>query len=81
MHSLLCSKEEEIEIVLEKVQEQGYNTAKTWIQKGVQWFGGMLVTTAIRVSVVLVMRIMLTVFLSSGRRRAGAAAQEELQLY
>ena len=51
VHPLLCAKEEEIDIVLEKVQEQGYNTAKTWVQRGVQWLGGMLVTTAIRVSV------------------------------
>ena len=50
VHPLLCSKEEEIDIILEKVKEQGYNTAKTWIQRGVQWLGGMLVTTAIRVS-------------------------------
>jgi len=48
VHPLLCSKEEEIDLVLEKVQEQGYNTGKTWIQKGVQWLGGMLITTAIR---------------------------------
>merc|ERR1719233_2780610 len=48
VHPLLCSKEEEIDQVLEKVQEQGYNTGKTWIQKGVQWLGGMLITTAIK---------------------------------
>jgi len=48
VHPLLCSKEEEIDLVLEKVQEQGYNTGKTWIQKGVQWLGGMLITTAIK---------------------------------
>jgi receptor expression-enhancing protein 1/2/3/4 len=50
VHPLLCSNEEEIDKVLEKVKEQGYNTAKAWIQKGVQWLGGMLVTTAINVS-------------------------------
>ena len=80
VHPLLCSKEEEIDLVLEKVQEQGYNTGKTWIQKGVQWLGGMLITTAIKVSVLTQVRIRGNVSLFSGRRRIGTAAQEELQI-
>ena len=50
VHPLLCSKEEEIDNVLERVKAQGYYTAKAWIHQGVQWLGGMLVTTAIKVS-------------------------------
>eukprot|EP00092_Neocalanus_flemingeri_P040063 GFUD01043636.1.p1 GENE.GFUD01043636.1~~GFUD01043636.1.p1 ORF type:complete len:564 (+),score=181.50 GFUD01043636.1:27-1718(+) len=48
VHPLLCSKEEEIDRVLERVKEQGYNTVQAWVHQGVQWMGGMLVTTAIR---------------------------------
>eukprot|EP00092_Neocalanus_flemingeri_P051267 GFUD01059574.1.p1 GENE.GFUD01059574.1~~GFUD01059574.1.p1 ORF type:complete len:332 (+),score=121.93 GFUD01059574.1:177-1172(+) len=48
VHPLLCSKEEEIDRVLERVKEQGYNTVRAWIHQGVQWLGGMIVTTAIR---------------------------------
>ena len=49
VHPFLCSKEEEIDLVLEKVKEQGYSFTKTWVTKAVHWVGGMLVTTAVRV--------------------------------
>merc|ERR1712013_298062 len=40
--------EEEIDLLLESVQEQWYNTSKILIQKGVQWVGGMLANAVIR---------------------------------
>ena len=51
LHPLLSTKEEEIDLVLERVQEHGYITAKMWIRKGVLWLGVRLISTAIRVSV------------------------------
>ena len=57
LHPLLCTKEEEIDLLLESVQEQWYNTSKILIQKGVQWVGGMLTNAVIRVNVVWPVRM------------------------
>jgi len=48
VHPMLCNKEEDIDNVLGRIKEQGYNTVVSWIQKGVKYVGGLMVTTAIK---------------------------------
>merc|ERR1719397_1158932 len=48
LHPFLCDKEEEIDAVLQRVKEQGTNTAMTWIHQGVQWLGGVIVRGAVK---------------------------------
>jgi len=48
LHPFLCDKEEEIDAVLQRVKEQGTNTAMTWIHQGVQWLGGAIVRGAVK---------------------------------
>lgn len=49
LHPFLCDKEEEIDAVLQRVKEQGTNTALSWVHRGAQWLGRTLVTTAVKV--------------------------------
>jgi len=48
IHPLLCSKEQEIDRLLEHLQEQGVETAKAYITRGAQMMGGFIVSTAVR---------------------------------
>ena len=47
IHPLLCSKEDDIDRMLEQVQEQGISTAKVYISRAAQWLGGLIITTAV----------------------------------
>ena len=48
IHPLLCSKEDDIDQMLEQVQEQGISTAKVYISRAARWLGGLIITTAVR---------------------------------
>ena len=48
IHPLLCSKEQEIDKMLEHIQEQGVETAKTYITRAAQWLAGLVISTAVR---------------------------------
>ena len=48
VHPLLCSREEEIDKMLEALQEQGVSTAKLYMARAAQYLGGVIVNTAVR---------------------------------
>ena len=48
IHPMLCAKEQEIDLMLEQVQEQGVDTAKVYLTRAAQWLGGMIISTAVR---------------------------------
>lgn len=48
IHPLLCSREEEIDKMLEALQEQGVSTAKLYMARAAQYLGGVIVNTAVR---------------------------------
>ena len=45
---MLCSKEDEIDRMLEQVQEQGVDTAKVYLSRAAGWLGGLIIKTAVR---------------------------------
>ena len=48
IHPMLCAKEQEIDLMLEQVQEQGVDTARVYLTRAAQWLGGMIISTAVR---------------------------------
>ena len=48
VHPVLCSREEEIDKMLEALQEQGVSTAKLYLARAAQYLGGLIVNTAVR---------------------------------
>ena len=48
IHPMLCSKEDEIDRMLEQVQEQGVDTAKVYLSRAAGWLGGLIISTAVR---------------------------------
>ena len=48
VHPLLCSKEHEIDTMLDQIQEKGADTAKVYIARAAQCLGGFIITTAVR---------------------------------
>ena len=48
VHPLLCSREEEIDKMLEALQDQGVSTAKLYMARAAHYLGGLIVNTAVR---------------------------------
>ena len=48
IHPLLCSREEEIDRMLETLQEQGVSTAKLYLGRAAHYLGGLIVNTAVK---------------------------------
>ena len=48
IHPLLCSREEEIDRMLEALQEQGVSTAKLYLGRAAHYLGGLIVNTAVK---------------------------------